>query len=65
MRILISKKIAKLATRRNRLRRLLKEALRLEFRLEKGKFYTFRAAKDPGEIGLKETKEALHAIWPV
>ena len=63
MKIVIPKKIAKLATRRNRLRRLIKEALRLEFQPAKEKLYVFRALKDPGEIGLAQTKETIHALW--
>lgn len=57
------KKVVKLATRRNRLRRLIKEALRLEFSLKKEKVYTFRVMKNPGEIGLSQAKEAMHEIW--
>ena len=62
LKILIPKKVVKLATGRNRLRRLIKEALRLRFLLEKEKMYVFRAVKNPGEVGLAETKEMLNVL---
>ena len=60
--MLIPKKVAKLATRRNRLRRLLKEALRLEYLPDKGKLYIFKVLKDPGETGLDGVRKAMHAL---
>ena len=62
VRMLIPKKVAKLATRRNQLRRLIKEVLRLEHSLAKEKIYIFKVFKDPGDIGLEGVKKAIHEL---
>ncbi len=62
VKIVIPKKIIKLATRRNRLRRLIKEALRLGTHADPEKAFTFRVTKDPGEIGLAKAKEAMRSV---
>ena len=63
LRIVIPKKTAPLAVRRNRLRRLIKEALRLDFKLSGGKLYVVYVSKDPGPVGLAQTKKIIHEAW--
>jgi|GEM_PF-2875661 len=58
----IPKKIVRLATRRNRLKRLLREAFRKESRLEPEKAYLFRVMQNPGDLGLKETKNIMNGL---
>ena len=63
VRFVIPKKKIHLAVRRNRLRRLIKEAVRADISLADKKMYIFRVKRDPGSIGLKEVKEAVKAAW--
>lgn len=63
VRILIPKKIARRATRRNRLRRLIKEAIRLKYSPAVDKIYLLKAWKDPGDVGLFEVVRTLDGIW--
>ena len=64
VRILIPKKVARLATRRNRLRRLIQEAVRLERSVSREKLYVFKALKDPGDVGLAEVSRKIDELWP-
>ena len=60
--ISIPKKIVHLATQRNRIKRLIREAFMREGRLDPGKVYLFRAAQDPGDLGLKEVQGAMKEL---
>jgi RNase P protein component len=58
--ILIPKKIVRLATRRNRIRRLIREAVRMEtFFKSAGKIYSFRVMKFPEAPRLWEVKKLI------
>ena len=58
--ISIPKKVLRLATRRNRLKRLIKEAIRADGSFkEKDKFYAFVVMAYPGRVSLNDVKTAL------
>ena len=62
LRISVPKKIVRLATRRNRIKRLIREAWRLGAPLSKnpGKVYLFRVEKMPArDLGLKDAQSAV------
>lgn len=63
--ISVPKKLVPLATRRNRLRRLIREAVRHDpfFSVAAGR-YEFKVTSSPGEPGLNEVKAALKKIKP-
>ena len=52
--ISVPKKIVSLATRRNRLKRLIREVFRQEAFFDQDKVYQFRVIRNPGDLGLKE-----------
>jgi ribonuclease P protein component len=59
----IPKKVVRLATDRNRLKRLMREALRTGgFKLLDGKVYSFRVHQKPGPIGLDEALRAVRTL---
>ena len=58
----IPKKTVRLATQRNRLKRLVREAFRIENRLDPGKAYFFRVMQNPGDLGLKEVKKEMSQL---
>lgn len=57
--ISIPKKIVHLATRRNRIKRLLREVYRKEDLFEPGKIYEFRVIRQPEYLDLKEVKKSV------
>ena len=60
--ISIPKKIVRLAVRRNRIRRVLREALRAHGGLEAGKIHLFKVTCAPEDVGLAMAKKALHEL---
>lgn len=64
-RLLISvpKKSVRLATQRNRIKRLIREAVRLDGLFgEADRTYLLKVQRDPGGIGLDQTRQQLHAL---
>ena len=60
--ISIPKKIVRLAVKRNRLKRLIRVAFREEAVLGKQRSYHFRVRRQPGELGLVETKRVIRFL---
>ena len=60
--ISIPKKIVKQAVRRNRLRRVLREALRGRSILDGNKRLVFRVLRAPEDVGLGMAKEAVQEL---
>ena len=60
--ISVPKKTVRLATRRNRLKRLIREAFRKKNDLEMGKAYIFQVKQNPGDPGLKEVQEVMDRL---
>ena len=60
--ISIPKKIVKLATRRNRLKRLVREAFRKEVAIDLDKIYQFRVVQEPNDPGFDETKDTVRHL---
>ena len=60
--ISIPKKIVRQAVRRNRIRRVLREALRACEGLEAGKTHFFKVTRAPEGVGLAMAKKALHEL---
>ena len=60
--ISVPKKVVAKATRRNRLKRVLREALRQEKGLTDGKTRVFKVLKAPETVDLSMAKQALHAL---
>ena len=60
--ISVPKKIVRRAVRRNRIKRVLREALRHETLLQDGKTYTFKVVKAPETVDLKVAKQAVHEL---
>ncbi|HXV18494.1 MAG TPA: ribonuclease P protein component [Candidatus Omnitrophota bacterium] len=59
----IPKRSVRLATDRNRLRRVLREALRTGgFKLRPGKIYSFRVIQKPGPVGLGEILRVVREL---
>ena len=58
----VPKKIVRLATQRNRIKRLIREAFRKEDHLDVGKMYFFRVMQYPGDIGLKEVQDLMDRL---
>jgi ribonuclease P protein component len=56
----VPKKVVRLATRRNRLKRLLREAVRA--RTMPPGAHQFRVARDPGPIGLADAASAMDKL---
>lgn len=63
LRISAPKKIIKLAVKRNRVRRLIREVLRKEFVLEAGSFYHFKIRRAPENPDYQSTKDAVWTAW--
>ena len=62
--ISIPKSVVKLATRRNRLKRLIREVLRKDRKLpDTGRCYVFRVSRVPSEFSYGEVKKALEKLW--
>ena len=59
--ISVPKKIVRQAVRRNRIKRVLREALRLET-LSNGKVHLFRVLRMPQSVDLKDAKKAVHEL---
>ncbi len=61
--ISIPRKIVPLATKRNRIKRLLREAIRQDphFKL-KGKFFSFRVHQFPGPVALADVKKVIQLL---
>ena len=57
--ISVPKKIVSLATRRNRIKRLIREVFRKEVFFSKDKIYQFRVIHDPKDPGFDETKNMI------
>lgn len=55
----ISKRVAPLAVRRNRLKRLIREALRKKVRPEKGALYRIRIDRYPADLNYAQVERAL------
>ena len=60
--ISIPKKIVDLATRRNRLKRLVREAFRKEVTIDLDKIYQFRVVRDPKDPGFDETQDVVRRL---
>ena len=60
--ISVPKKIVHLATERNRIKRLVREAFRKESSLDSGKTYAFRVMNKPGAIGLNDVKNTMNQL---
>ena len=66
-RLLISvpKKVVPLATQRNRLKRLIRETVRLDRYFDKQPgVYHFRVGRFPGPLGLEEVRRVVHQLQP-
>ncbi len=60
--ISIPKKTVRLSTRRNRLKRLIREAFRKEGLVNSEKIYQFRVIQDPGDPGFHETRDRVEHL---
>ena len=60
--ISVPKKIVRQAVRRNRIKRVLREALRGEHFLS-GKMHVFRVSRAPEIVNLKIAKQAVHELF--
>ncbi len=61
--ISVPKKVVPLSTRRNRIRRLIREAVRLDpYFSASGMFYEFKVTSAPADPGLGDVKAALQKI---
>ena len=60
--ISIPKKTVRLATQRNRLKRLIRECFRKEALTDRHRVYQFRVIKDPGDPGLDKTRDCVQAL---
>lgn len=59
----VPKKIVRLATQRNRLKRLCREALRTgDFQLSEDKVYHFRVIRMPGAIGMRDAQSQIRSL---
>ena len=56
----IPKKSVRLATQRNRIKRLIREVFRNKSGLDPEKVYAFRVNQYPGDIGLKEAEKIMN-----
>ena len=61
--ISIPKKIVRLAVRRNRIRRVLREALRGKSFFEENKIYLFKVFRSPEEVDLESARVAVREIF--
>ncbi len=57
--ISIPKKVVFLATERNKIKRLIREAFRHRMSLNSKKAYLFRVVRYPGNVGLREINDAM------
>ena len=65
--ISVPKKVVNKAVRRNRIKRVLREALRHEVQLPAGKVHVFRVMRAPEGVDLKMAKQVVHELlhyWP-
>lgn len=60
--ISVPKRAVKLAVKRNRIKRVLREAVRLDPFFGKTKIYRLRVSEMPRQIDLKEAQKALSAL---
>ena len=60
--ISIPKKIVRLAVRRNRIKRVLREALRSKPFLKENKVYVFKVFRSPEKVSLESAQLAIHDI---
>ena len=58
----VPKKRVALAVRRNRIKRLIREAFRRADRLDPTKIYFFRVMKNPGPVEFKDVKDAMRLL---
>ena len=61
--ISIPKKVVRLAVRRNRIKRVLREALRNKSFFEENKTYLFKVTRSPEKVDLESARLALHEIF--
>lgn len=61
--ISVPKKSVRLATQRNRIKRLIRESVRLDGLFgEADKTYLLKVQRDPGTIGLADTRRVLSGL---
>ena len=60
--ISVPKKVVNKAVQRNRIKRVLREALRHETLLPTGKVHIFRVTRAPEGVDLKMAKQAVHEL---
>ena len=60
--ISIPKKIVRLATQRNRIKRLIREAWRQEKHLDSKRIYFFRVKHNPGNLNLKKVQKEINQL---
>ena len=61
--ISIPKKVVRLAVRRNRIRRVLREALRNKPFFEGNKTYVFKVLRSPEQVDLESTRLIVHELF--
>ena len=61
--IQLSKRVAPLAVRRNRIKRLIREALRLEICLSQGCVYWLRVERDPKNASYASVEKELKVVF--
>ena len=61
--ISIPKKVIRLAVRRNRIKRVLREALRNKVFFEKNKIYVFKVLRSPEKVNLESARLAIHELF--
>ena len=60
--ISIPKKTVRLATQRNRLKRLIRECFRKELFIDRERVYQFRVIKNPGDPGFSGTRDCIQSL---
>lgn len=61
--ISIPKAIVRLAVRRNRIKRVLREALRNKSYFKENKVYIFKVLRWPDKINLENARDAVHELF--
>ena len=61
--ISIPKKVVRLAVHRNRIRRVLREALRNKPFFEENKTYLFKVLRSPEGVNLESARVAVHELF--